>query len=172
MHRFRSFKMFSLLVLVTTSWVTSYGLVCDNSKIRLEYKSQRWLSTKELTQFDDIFGLSLAVKLRLVNDSECVFYFLSDKNYVRPHGYQMFRKKGQTAWDFLPPSRGRDGAPGSEFTSTSYVFLGLLPSTSIEYEVPDWSRADEEHAFTIFVKPTIEVPAREIISNIYMPLTK
>ncbi len=172
MYRFRYLKVLNLLILVTIPLVNSYGMQCDSSKIRLEYKSQRWLTTKELKHFEDMFGLSLAVKLRLVDESECTFYFLSDKNYIRPHGYQMFRKKGRTQWDFLPPSRGREGPPGAEFTNTSYVFLGLLPKTSIEYEVFDWNRAGEEHAFTTFVKQTLDGPAIEIISDIYVPFRK
>lgn len=172
MNRFYIFKMFSTLLLLPISFVSVYGSTCETSKIRLEFRSQRWLSERELSRFDDMFGLSLAVKFRLVNDSDCLIYFLSDRNYVRPHGYEMFRKKGERQWEFTPPSRGRDGVPGSEFTATSYVFLGLLPNTSIEYEVPDWSRPDEDHAFTTFVKETLDGVPREIISDVYQPLTR
>lgn len=125
MYRSRFFKVLNLLMLVSILWVNSYGMQCDSSKIRLEYKSQRWLTTKELKQFDDMFGLSLAVKFRFVNESECTFYFLSDKNHIRLHGYQMFRKKGRTQWDFFRRRGDAKAPPGAEFSDTSYVFLGL-----------------------------------------------
>lgn len=138
--------------------------------VRYIFLSQRRLTKDELKQFDDVFGLALAVRMRLSNEGKNPVYYLADSNgSIRPHGYQVFRKLGASTWEFLPPSRGREGAPGSEFTGGGYTYLILPPNAAVEFEMLDWSNPEQEHAFTTFIKVDADAKPMEITSDTFRP---
>jgi hypothetical protein len=143
------------------------------SLVRYAVVSQRWLTKDELSQFDDEFGLAIAVRMRLRNESRAPLYYLADGNgSIQPRGYECFRKNGTTKWEYSPPIRGREGAPDSDPPSSQYKYLILPPGASIEFEVFDWSSSDEEHAFITFVKFDIKTKPIEIVSDTLRPLSK
>ena len=138
--------------------------------VRYVFLSQRRLTKDELKQFDDVFGLALAVRMRLSNEGKNPVYYLADSNgSIRPHGYQFFRKLGASTWEFLPPSRGREGVPGSEFTGRGYTYLMLPPNTAVEFEMFDWNNPNQEHAFTTFIKVDVDAKPVEITSDTFRP---
>lgn len=139
--------------------------------IRYTFLSQRWLSNEELSRFKDVHGLALAVRMRLSNESKSHVFYLAGTSVI-PQGYHLFRKIGETKWQYLPKSRGRAGPPGSEFTGVAYTWLELPPGASIEFEAYDWSEDDEEHAFSAFVRQDKDASPEEVTSNNYRPLSK
>lgn len=138
--------------------------------VRYTFLSQRWLTKDELKQFDDVIGLTHAVRMRLSNEGKNPVYYLADSNgSIRPHGYQFFRKLGTSTWEFLPPSRGREGVPGSEFSGSGYTYLMLPPNAAVEFEMFDWSNPNQEHAFTTFLKVDVDAKPVEITSDSFRP---
>jgi hypothetical protein len=162
-------------VLLLTSWSASSAYTMESKEpsppnVRYTFLSLRWLTKDELKQFDDVFGLALAVRMRLSNEGKNPVYYLADSNgSIRPHGYQFFRKLGASTWEFLPPSRGREGVPGSEFTGTRYTYLMLPPNAAVEFEMLDWSNPEQEHAFTTFIKVDADAKPMEITSETFRP---
>lgn len=140
-------------------------------EIRYTFVSQRWLSKEELSKFKDVHGLALAVRMRLSNESKSHVSYLAGISIV-PHGYRWFRKIGETKWQYLPKSRGREGPPGSEFRGVAYTWLELPPGASIEFEAYDWSKDDEEHAFSAFVRQDKDASQEEVTSDTFRPLSK
>lgn len=137
------------------------------------FLSQRWLTKDELKQFKDVHGLSIAVRMRFSNQGkDPVYYLARSAGSVIPEGYRSFRKVGDPNWQYLPQSRGREGAPGSEFTGVAYTWLQLPAGASIEFETFDWSKSDEEHALSAFVKKDMDSKPVEVISDIFRPLLK
>ena len=166
-----------VLCLVNTVTASANTMQIDAQKlVRYSVISQRWLTEDELRQFDDEFGLAIAVRVRLSNESRAPVYYLADANEsigsIRPQGYEFFRNVGETKWEYSPPIRGRDGAPGSQSPSNQYKYLMLPPGAAIEFEVFDWSRSGQEHAFSTFVKFDLKAPPVEIVSDVFRPLTK
>jgi hypothetical protein len=138
--------------------------------VRYIFLSQRRLTKDELKQFDDVFGLALAVRMRLSNEGKSPVYYLADSNgSIHPHGYQFFRKLGATTWEFLPPSRGREGVAGSEFTGRGYTYLMLPPNSAVEFEMFDWNNPNQEHAFSTFIKVSAEAKPVELTSDSFRP---
>lgn len=177
-------KILSCLVITCLAVVWS-GLARDrvfvetqdqiNAQTGVSYTflSQRWLTEEELKQFKDAHGLTLTVRMRFSNHGKNPVYFLAKSaGSLIPEGYRSFRKVGDTKWQYLPQSRGREGAPGSEFTGVAYTWLQLPAGASIEFETFDWSRDDEEHALSAFVKTDMDSKPVEVISNIFRPLSK
>jgi len=162
-------------VVLLASWSASRTHTTESKEmsppnIRFTFLSQRPLTKDELKQFDDVFGLAIAVRMRLSNEGKNPVYYLADSNgSIRPHGYQFFRKPGASIWEFLPPSRGREGVPGSEFTGSGYTYLMLPPNAAIEFEMFDWSNPNQEHAFTTFIKIDVDAKPVEITSNAFRP---
>lgn len=158
-----------------TSWSASSANAVESKepslpRVRYTFLSLRWLTKDELKQFDDVFGLALAVRMRLSNEEKYPIYYLADSNgSIRPHGYQFFRKLGAPTWEFLPPSRWREGVPGSEFTGTRYTYLMLPPNAAVEFEMFDWSNSGQEHAFTTFIKSDADAKPVEITSETFRP---
>ena len=140
-------------------------------EIRYTFVSQRWLSKEELSKFNDVHGLALAVRMRFSNESKSHVSYLAGISIV-PHGYRWFRKIGETKWQYLPKSHGREGPPGSEFTGVAYTWLELPPGASIEFEAYDWSKDDEEHAFSAFVRQDKDASPEEVTSDTFRPLSK
>jgi hypothetical protein len=136
--------------------------------------SQRWLSPKELSRFQDVSGLVLAVRMRLSNESDWyIKYPARSTGSILPEGYHYFRKVGEKHWQSLPPSRGRVGdQPGPEFSGDGIRWLELAPYASVEFEILNWSNAAEEHCFSTFVKTDENPTPIEEKSNIFRPLTK
>jgi hypothetical protein len=142
------------------------------ASVRYVVVSQRWLTTDELKQFDDEFGLAIAVRIRLSNESRAPVYYLADGNgSIQPQGYEFFRNVGETKWDYSPPTRGRAGSPGMEPVSRQYTYLILPPGAAIEVEVFDWSRSGQEHAFSTFVRFDVKGMPIEIVSDTFRPLS-
>jgi hypothetical protein len=142
------------------------------ASVRYVVVSQRWLTRDELKQFDDEFGLAIAVRMRLSNESAAPFYYLADGNgSIHPQGYEFFRKVGEIKWDYLPPTRGREGAPGTEPVSNQYKYLILPAGAAIEFEIFDWNRPVQEHAFSTFVKLDVNSRPIEIVSDTFRPLS-
>jgi hypothetical protein len=140
--------------------------------VRYAVVSQRWLTTEELKQFDDVFGNAIAVRMRLINESRAPVYYLADgRGSIQPQGYEFFRKVGETKWNYSPPTRGREGAPGAEVPSNQYAYLILPAGAAIEFEIFDWTRSGEEHAFSTFVKFDANTGPIEIVSDTFLPLT-
>jgi hypothetical protein len=139
--------------------------------IRYTFLSQRWLSNEELSRFKDVHGLALAVRMRFSNEGKSHVFYLAGISVI-PQGYHSFRKIGETKWQYLPKSRGREGPPGSEFTGVAYTWLELPPGASIEFEAYDWSKDDEEHAFSAFVRQDKDASPMEVTSDTFRPLSK
>jgi hypothetical protein len=97
--------------------------------VRYTVVSQRWLRNDELSQFKDVHGLTLAVRMRLSNESMSPVFYLAGTSVI-PQGYKLFRKIGETSWQYLPKSRGREGSPGSEFSGVAYTWLELRAGAS------------------------------------------
>lgn len=149
------------------------GQVEAQPGIRYTFLSQRWLNQEELKQFEDVHGLTLAIKMRFSNESKNRIYFLAGSTgSVLPEGYRSFRKVGETKWQYLPKSRGREGPPGSEFTGIAFTWLELPPGASIEFEAYDWSRDGEEHALSAFVRKDTDSSPVEVTSDTFRPLSK
>jgi len=142
--------------------------------VRYAVVSQRWLTKDELRQFDDEFGLAIAVRMRLSNESRAPVYYLADGNEsigsIRPQGYEFFRQVGETKWDYSPPTRGREGAPGAQLPNNQYRYLILPAGAAIEFEIFDWTRTGQEHAFSTFVKFEVNGRPIEILSDTFRPL--
>lgn len=145
--------------------------IAAQPEIRYAFLSQRWLTKEELSRFKDVHGLALAVRMRFSNESKSHVSYLAGVSVV-PHGYRWFRKIGETKWQYLPKSRGREGSPGSEFTGVAYTWLELPPGASNEFETYDWSTEDEEHAFSAFVRQDKDGSSMEVTSDTYRPLVK
>lgn len=169
-------------VILSCCPIVALGLLhrpTDNSDSRMEaqpgirytFLSQRWLTDEELAQFKDVHGLALAVRMRFTNEGKSHVFYLAGTSII-PQGYHSFRKVGETSWQYLPKSRGREGPPGSEFTGVAFTWLELPPGASIEFEVYDWSKDDEEHAFSAFVRKDTDARAAEVTSDIFRPLSK
>ena len=138
--------------------------------VRYRFLSQRWLTKDELKQFDDVFGLALAVRMRLSNEGKNPVYYLAIRNdSIRPHGYQFFRERGASTWESVQPTRGREGVPGSEFTGSMFTYLMLPPHAAVEFEMFDWSNPNQEHAFTTFIKVDVDAKPVEITSDTFRP---
>jgi hypothetical protein len=138
--------------------------------VRYTVLSQRWLRKDELSQFKDVHGLTLAVRMRLSNESMSPVFYLAGTSVI-PQGYKLFRKIGETSWQYLPKSRGREGSPGSEFSGVAYTWLELPAGASIEFETYDWSAKDEEHAFSAFIREDKNAVSQEVTSDTYRPIT-
>jgi hypothetical protein len=138
--------------------------------VRYTVVSQRWLRNDELSQFKDVHGLTLAVRMRLSNESTSPVFYLAGTSVI-PQGYKLFRKIGETSWQYLPKSRGREGSPGSEFSGVAYTWLELPAGASIEFETYDWSAKDEEHAFSAFIREDKNAVSQEVTSDTYRPIT-
>jgi hypothetical protein len=147
------------------------GLMEAQPRMRYSVLSQRWLTEKELSQFKDVHGLAIAVRMRFSNEGKSHVSYLAGISII-PQGYQWFRKVGETKWQYLPKSRGREGPPSSEFTGVVYTWLELPPGASIEFEAYDWSKDDEEHAFSAFVRKDTDGSAVEVTSDVFRPLSK
>ena len=141
-----------------------------NEVVRYTVLSQRWLSKDELSQFKDVHGLTLAVRMRLSNESTSPVFYLAGTSVI-PQGYKLFRKVGETSWQYLPKSRGREGPPGSEFSGVAYTWLELPAGAAIEFEVYDWSAKDEEHALSAFIRQDKNAVPQEVTSDTYQPIT-
>ena len=137
--------------------------------VRYTFLSQRWLSNDELSRFKDVHGLTLAVRMRLSNESMSPVFYLAGSSVI-PQGYKLFRKIGETSWQYLPKSHGREGPPGSEFSGVAYTWLELPAGASIEFETYDWSAKDEEHAFSAFVRQDKNASPQEVTSDPYRPI--
>lgn len=138
--------------------------------VRYTFLSLRRITKEELKQFDDVFGLTLAVRMRLSNEGNNPVYYLADSNgSIRPHGYQFFRRLGASTWESVQPTRGREGVPGSEFTGSRYTYLMLPPNAAVEFEMFDWNNPNQEHAFTTFIKVDADAKPAEITSDTFRP---
>lgn len=168
----------SLVLCLVSTVITSAnaGQIDPAKVVRYAVVSQRWLTTDELKQFDDEFGFAIAVRMRLSNESRAPVHYLADGNEsigsIRPQGYEFFRQVGETKWNYSPPTRGREGAPGSQLPSNQYKYLILPPGASIEFEIFDWTRSEQEHAFSTFVKFDVNARPIEIVSDTFRPLAK
>jgi len=169
---------FSLACLVTISFVILQVLSPNKAGAKLMSKptikytvvSQRWLTKEEIQKFEDAIGYKIAIKVRLTNDSDENIEYLSSSIHSRPLGYRWERKIGAKDWYFTPPSRGRDGVPGIEFTGIGYAWRVLPPHSSVEGEVLSYTSKDEEFAFSTFVRNNPEDSMCEIVSDVIRPL--
>ena len=50
--------------------------------------------------------------------------------------------------------------------------MELPPGASVEFEAQDWSNAEQEHAFSAFIKTDPDTKPVEITSDIFRPLAK
>lgn len=139
-------------------------------KVQYEFLSQRWLSQEELKEFENVHGVVLGVRLRLSNQGKRHVLYLATSGTVVPTGYHLFRSFGASSWQCTSPGRGREGPPGSEFTGVAYSWLELPPGAAVEVEAHDFSRSNEEHAFSTFVKFGSDAKPIEIVSTAFRPL--
>ncbi len=176
-----SIRPYSVLVLswamVLASGVASSAVLIDGEHmsptgVQYSVMSQRWLTTEELSQFDDVKDIVLGVRLRLTNRGKDHILYLATSGTIVPTGYHLFRAVGASEWKSTSASRGREGPPGSEFTGTLYSWLELPPGASIEVDAHDWSKPGEEHAFSTLVKSDPTAKPIEIISDSFRPLVK
>ena len=141
--------------------------------VQYSYVSQRNLTPKELARFKDVGGLSIAVRMRLTTATAWyIEYLAGSTGSVIPSGYHAFRKVGDTKWLYTSPSRGRECAPGCEFTGDGYRWLELPPGGSVEFEAHDWTSTEQEHAFSAFIKTDSSAKPVEIMSDIFRPVGK
>ncbi len=135
------------------------------SCINYSVLSQRPLNQEEFKLFGKR-GLNIAVKMRLSNECNSQVYYLTGYTIIGT-GYRFFRKKGETEWQYSPPTRGRGGEPAAEFTGVAYTWLELPANSAVEYEIRDWNNLEEEHAFSVFIKENLEYKSIEIVSNVF-----
>jgi hypothetical protein len=141
-------------------------------KVRYSVLSQRWLTDAEIKRLGNVYGVVRAVRMRFINESDWYIWYLASSHSILPQGYTFFRKIGETQWNYLPQSRGREGPPGSEFTGVAYAWLELPPGAAIDFEAHDWNDEEQEHAFSTFVKTDRDAIPVEIVSNTFGPLVK
>ena len=162
--------MFIATAVSNTSEVEQKGQLL--SDVQYTFLAQRWLTKEELSQFENVHGVVLAVRLRLSNEGKRHILYLATSGTVVPTGYHLFRPVGTLTWQSTSPARGREGPPGSELTGVAYSWLELPPGGVVEIEAHDWSNPGEEHAFSTFVKTDVDAKPVEVISSIYRPLLK
>lgn len=163
-------KTFLMVVaVITLFYVPVYPQTfCESEGICVEKVSQRLLTAAEKARFSDLAGITTAVRMRFSNGGDDTIYFLSFKQFVRPFGYDYLRKVGESQWTHSPPSRGRHGKPGAEFTNPAlYSYLTLGPRSAIEYEVFDGGGPNQERMYSVLVKKNIEDTPTEVTSNIF-----
>lgn len=165
---FLSLGLLASLFMVDENMATSGQ--SDKTAIQYTVISQRWLTQEEISKFEDVKGYKIAIRVRLANDSPSDVEYLASSFDIRPLGYRWERKRGKKEWEFTPPSRGREGLPGSEFTGIGYTWRILPARSAVESEILSYTARDEEFAFSTFIRKGSENQMREIVSNVIHPL--
>lgn len=140
------------------------------SGVRYGVVSKRLLTAAERSKFTDVQGLEIAVRLKLSNDNDYHIRYLANAGSIVPAGYRLFRERGTDSWQSTSRARGKEGAPGTEFSGVGYAWLEIPPHASVEFEAHDWVSHSQEHAFSTFVrdgKQTVEVT-----SDAYVPVAE
>jgi hypothetical protein len=139
--------------------------------------SQRWRPKEQALKYDPIYSDNfeldpddyLLVSFRLTNKGAASMYYLASIYDTNPVRYQLFRKAGEVEWKATNTARGREG----DFTGGGYRWLILPPGHSVEFEVPDLSTLEDEHAVSVLVNEQPKHRGRvEIISDTYRPMRR
>ena len=143
----------------------------EEPDIKYTIVAQRWLTDEEIRKFKDVIGYRIAIRIRLSNDSDTSIEYLASSLNGRPLGYCWDRKIDQKEWEYMPPSRGRTGAPGTELTGIGYDWRVLPPHSSVEGEALSYTAKDQEFAFSTFIRQNPESEMCEVVSNVIRPLS-
>jgi hypothetical protein len=124
---------------------------CVQQNVCLKVVSQRWLTDVDLQRLDPLAGVSIGVRLKLVNKSASAVYYKTYFESSTPAGHRFFKKSGETEWTVLP-RRSKE-----EFAGEGFQYSRLAPQSEVEYELSDWSNPtpeghEEEHAFSVFIR--------------------
>lgn len=138
--------------------------------VKYEVLNQRRLTEAEIKQLGNLYGIKLAVRLRLTNTGSRHIFYLATSGTMVPTGYHLFREVGASEWKSTSPARGRQGSPGSELTGISFSWLELSPGAAVEIDAHDWSKAGEEHAFSTFVRESPDSKPEEVMTKPYRPI--
>ncbi len=168
---------FIVLLASVVSLVSFHGFTLVSTQkrdvslsVKYEVLNQRRLTEEEIKRLGQLYGITLAIRLRLTNSSSQHIRYLATSGTMVPIGYHLFREVGATEWKSTLPARGRQGPPGSEFTGISYSWLVLPPGAVVEIDAHDWSKAGEEHAFSTFVKESPDSKPEEVMTKPYRPI--
>jgi len=138
---------------------------------RYKVLSQRWMTEAEKRNFNDVVGLRIAVRMRFENGGNRAIYYSASQYNVLPHGCQYTRNIGTAAWDSRAQWCREQGTREREASSDKFRWLLLPSGSAIEFDLYDYSDSNEEHAFSTFVKETLEDKPMEIVSTAYRPLS-
>ena len=180
----RSLKILLVLSLITQTPAVNSQTNCVKEKICLKVISQRWLTDSERKRLAPLSGASIAVRLRLSNESNDEILYLAGFDSTQPYGYRLFRAIGDQAWDSLPRTTQRTEPLYVANSRGRYSYIRLKPNSTLEYEVPDSANPssaterskggyDEEHAFGVFIKlagPQGSDTPIELVSEPFIPL--
>lgn len=159
-----------LVLLLIGSGSKARAQQSNKSAIQYIVVSQRWLTHEELSKFEDAKGYQIAIRLRLSNESDHSVEYLASSSDLSSLGYRWERKTDKKDWEFTPPSRGRDGTPGSEFTGIGYTWRVLPAHSAVETENLSYTAKDEVFAFSTFIRKGPESQPQEVVSNVIHPL--
>gem|GEM_PF-3338150 len=180
----RSLTILLVFSLITQSEIVSSQTNCVKEKICLKVISQRWLTDPERKRLAPLSGASIAVRLRLSNESNDEIVYLAGFDSTQPYGYRLFRAIGERAWDALPRTTQRTEPLYVANSGGKYSYIRLKPNSTLEYEIADSanpSRAtesskggyDEEHAFSVFIRlagPQGSDSPIELVTEPFIPL--
>ena len=183
MHRL---KFLLVLSLITQSPTVSSQTNCVKEKICLKVISQRWLTDQERKRLAPVSGASIAVRLRLSNESNDEILYLAGFDSAQPYGYRLFRIIGAETWDSLPRTTERTEPLYVANSGGKYAYIRLKPNSILEYEVADSANPssaterskggyDEEHAFSVFIKlagPQGSDTPIELVTEQFIPLKR
>src|SRR3954453_22757749 len=70
-----------------------------SSSATFEILGKKRLTEKEIEQLGSVYGITLAVRLRLTNNSVHHILYLSNSGTVVPAGYHLLRGIGSSEWE-------------------------------------------------------------------------